>query len=223
MKGNRRSAAIIVLCAAAFACQPDAAELTGRVSHVSDGDSFVLDGSGRQDVRVRIARIDAPEQGQPHGDEARAALRTLIHRKKVRVEVDDTDDYGRLVGYVYVGEIDVGERMVAQGHAWAFRRYEPSRSLRDLEQAARAAKRGLWRAEDPVPPWEWRARERRRASTQNPECRIKGNINSRGVKIYHVPGSEHYDETRISMSRGERWFCTPAEARAAGWRAARSR
>ncbi len=47
---------------------------------------------------------------------------------------------------------------------------------------------------------------------------IKGNIGSRGEKIYHVPGSPYYDRTLIDESRGERWFCTVAEAEAAGWR-----
>ena len=49
-------------------------------------------------------------------------------------------------------------------------------------------------------------------------CLIKGNINSQGDRIYHVPGSPNYDETQIDERRGERWFCTPEEARAAGWR-----
>lgn len=49
------------------------------------------------------------------------------------------------------------------------------------------------------------------------DCLIKGNISSSG-RIYHLPGSDSYDATRIDESRGERWFCTEAEARAAGWR-----
>lgn len=53
------------------------------------------------------------------------------------------------------------------------------------------------------------------------ECNIKGNVNTRGERIYHVPGQKYYDETRISESHGERWFCTEEEARAAGWRRAR--
>jgi endonuclease YncB( thermonuclease family) len=51
-------------------------------------------------------------------------------------------------------------------------------------------------------------------------CRIKGNISQSG-QIYHVPGSPSYDQTKIDESKGERWFCTEAEARAAGWRAPR--
>ncbi len=52
-------------------------------------------------------------------------------------------------------------------------------------------------------------------------CRIKGNINGKGAKIYHVPGDVNYEGTRIDTGRGERWFCTEEEARAAGWRAVR--
>ncbi|PBC23666.1 hypothetical protein CK226_10020 [Mesorhizobium sp. WSM4311] len=53
-------------------------------------------------------------------------------------------------------------------------------------------------------------------------CNIKGNISyNTGEKIYHVPGQEYYSETRISMLKGERWFCSEAEAIAAGWRKAR--
>lgn len=52
-------------------------------------------------------------------------------------------------------------------------------------------------------------------------CNIKGNVSTRGERIYHVPGQKYYDETRISASHGERWFCSEEEARAAGWRKSR--
>lgn len=53
---------------------------------------------------------------------------------------------------------------------------------------------------------------------QSGDCRIKGNINTRGERIYHVPGQKYYEQTKISASHGERWFCSEEEARAAGWR-----
>lgn len=56
----------------------------------------------------------------------------------------------------------------------------------------------------------------------NYTCNIKGNISlNTGERIYHVPGQEHYSETIITPSKGERWFCSEDEARAAGWRNAR--
>lgn len=49
-------------------------------------------------------------------------------------------------------------------------------------------------------------------------CDIKGNINEKGEKIYHLPGTKWYPDTYIDETRGERWFCSEAEAREAGWR-----
>ena len=39
--------------------------------------------------------------------------------------------------------------------------------------------------------------------------------------VLAVPGGRYYDQTRINASKGERWFCTKSEARAAGWRRSR--
>lgn len=55
-------------------------------------------------------------------------------------------------------------------------------------------------------------------STNQPDCRIKGNISiETNKKFYHLPGMEDYESTRIDPTRGERWFCTESEAIAAGW------
>jgi hypothetical protein len=60
------------------------------------------------------------------------------------------------------------------------------------------------------------------ASVVSESCLIKGNISlNTGERIYHVPGQEYYSETRISLHKGERWFCSEEEARKAGWRRAR--
>ena len=57
---------------------------------------------------------------------------------------------------------------------------------------------------------------------KNSECNIKGNISVKtGTKIYHLPGMKYYDSTVIDPARGERWFCTEAEAIANGWRKSR--
>ncbi|MGN6917326.1 sunset domain-containing protein [Neisseria sp. P0017.S004] len=49
---------------------------------------------------------------------------------------------------------------------------------------------------------------------------MKGNIGNSG-RIYHVPGTAAYEKTKIDEAKGERWFCSEDEARAAGWRAPR--
>ena len=58
-----------------------------------------------------------------------------------------------------------------------------------------------------------------RPQTQTkPGCVIKGNVAASGERIYHVPGGEYYAVTRVNPAKGERWFCSEAEAREAGWR-----
>ena len=51
-------------------------------------------------------------------------------------------------------------------------------------------------------------------------CKIKGNVNAKGDKIYHMPGSQYYERTQIDIPQGERWFCTERQAKEAGWRSA---
>ena len=59
-------------------------------------------------------------------------------------------------------------------------------------------------------------------ATAAPGCDIKGNINSKGEKIYHQPGDSSYADTVITESKGERYFCSVADAVAAGWRPAKN-
>lgn len=199
-----------------------AEELLGRVISIADGDTLTLL-VDRQQTRVRLAQIDTPERGQPWARRARQALSEKVFRKDVRVEVVDVDRYGRTVGQVWLGDRDINREMVAEGHAWAFRRYLTDRSLLEDEKRAREAERGLWSQSMPVPPWEWRRGQRSAESSSDAgrDCNIKGNIARDGERIYHVPGQRYYAQTRISTGRGERWFCSEREAREAGWRKAR--
>lgn len=97
-----------------------------------------------------------------------------------------------------------------------------------MEAAAAAARVGIF---DGTAPRRAGFCSVRRTSSPNPvtrsmpvserSCAIKGNINRKGARIYHLPGQAHYDRTVIRTTQGERWFCTEAEAQAAGWRRAR--
>ena len=201
------------------------ATLSGS-ARVIDGDTLEVRGT-----RIRLHGIDAPESAQgcraggrrwPCGREATRALSRRIGGRTVACEERDRDRYGRTVAVCRIGGEDVNAWMVAAGWAFAYRRY--SRSYVAAETAAKGARRGVWRGEV-VAPWEWRKGKRlagaARAAEGNGRCTIKGNIGKGGRRIYHVPGGRYYAKTRIDTSRGERWFCTEAEARAAGWRKSR--
>jgi endonuclease YncB( thermonuclease family) len=160
--------AALILLAAAFA---SAAELHGKVIAVADGDSItVLDADKRQH-KVRIAAIDAPERRQAYGTRARQHLAELIFGKDVIVAWDKRDRYGRILGRVLAMEcaaqtcahtLDVGLAQIKAGYAWHYRRYANEQPARErqryaaAEQAARAQRAGLWRDDDPSPPWEFR-------------------------------------------------------------------
>ena len=138
-----------------------AAEYSGRIVGISDGDTLTLlvpDGASFKQVKVRLAEIDTPESKQPYGERARQALSDVAFGKQARVVVQDTDRYGRTVGRVYVGGVDVNAEMVKQGAAWAYRQYLKDQSLLRLEAEAKAAKQGLWGLPEAqrCPPWDWR-------------------------------------------------------------------
>jgi endonuclease YncB( thermonuclease family) len=206
----------------------------GKVTRVWDGDTVSVAVRGRE-IRVRLAGIDAPEHDQPYGPEAAERLAEMLDGADVRLEGDKTDRYGRRVAKVWVqpadcrqcGQtLDAGLGLLTQGLAWWYRRYASDQSEEDrgryefAETEARAKGAGLWADANPTPPWNWPRGNRAASTSSDPDCLIKGNISDNG-RIYHVPGQKYYDRTKISPSRGERWFCTEAEATAAGWRRAR--
>ena len=207
------------------------ADLAGR-ARVIDGDTIEV-----RKARIRLFGVDAPESAQSClagnrrwscGERATRALAARIDGRSVACEEHDRDQYGRIVAVCQYGGQDVNAWMVHEGWALAYRRY--SIAYVGEEAAARAAKRGLWRGEF-IPPWDWRRGDRlKSAQREAPRdsaggrrgCKIKGNIShNSGRRLYHMAGDPNYERTRISTSRGERYFCTEAESRAAGWRRAR--
>lgn len=215
-----------------FPCSIFAADLTGRVVGVRDGDTLtVLVEQVRHEIR--LSGIDAPERGQPYGNVAKQHLTDLVLNKQVRVEGDKTDRYGRIVGKVWVQSpdcpacgknLDVNLGLLTVGLAWWYRFYIAEQSDEDraryefAEYEAKSKKAGLWKDEDSVAPWDWR-KAHRALDEVSSECTIKGNISTNG-RIYHLPDQRYYAATRIDPSKGERWFCNEAEAQAAGWRKA---
>jgi len=132
----------------------DISEMEATVVRVIDGDTIEVDIIGMR-FKVRYIGIDTPEldDKQPEfralAQEATRLNRELIEGKVVRLEKDvsGTDDFGRLLRYVYVDDIFVNAELVRQGLAWA-EPYEPDTKYQDyleeLEAEARQAGRGLW-------------------------------------------------------------------------------
>ncbi|HWO73950.1 MAG TPA: thermonuclease family protein, partial [Dehalococcoidia bacterium] len=204
---------------------------TAIVVRVVDGDTIDVEIGGGT-ARVRYIGVDTPETVDPrrpvgcYGQEASARNRALVEGRAVELEKDvsETDAFGRLLRYVYVDGTMVNETLVREGYA-VVSTFPPDVKYADrflaAQQEARAAGRGLWGAcfaATPTPQPAARGCPQG-CVTPPPGCVIKGNVSqSTREKIYHVPGGEFYDATVIDPSRGERWFCTEAEALANGWR-----
>jgi hypothetical protein len=112
----------------------------------------------------------------------------------------------------------MGRELVSEGLAFAYRRYSMDYDL--VEKQAAVNGRGLHGNQIQSPAQFRKTRAVGRTPSSN-KCVIKGNISSKGERIFHVPGQKHYERTGIREDRGERWFCTREEALAAGWRPAR--
>jgi endonuclease YncB( thermonuclease family) len=152
----------LVLLFALAASPVLAEELRGRVVGITDGDTLTLLTPERREVKIRLAEIDTPESRQPYGTRARKALSDLAFRRDVRGKVQDTDRYGRTVGRIYAGRVDVNAEMVRREAAWVYRRYSHDPALLVLEDEARQAQRGVWVLPEAqrTPPWEWRQQRR---------------------------------------------------------------
>lgn len=149
-----------------------------KVINVIDGDTIIVaKPSGR--VRIRLDSIDCPEDGQDWGDTARYGLVKLIGGRRVRLEEHGTDIYGRTLATIYVQLADsndyqnVNERMVVLGHAWVMPQHfdhlpqDRQNKLVRLENWASSRKVGLWRAANPIPPWQWRKDHRSNEQAQS--------------------------------------------------------
>ncbi|MDR1935104.1 MAG: thermonuclease family protein, partial [Candidatus Accumulibacter sp.] len=97
---------------------------------------------------------------QAFGWRARQTLVSLTFRQNVTVIEDGQDRYGRTVGTVYVGRVNVNQELVRRGMAWAGRYQFSDPTLTRIEAEARRQKRGLWANPSPVPPWNFRKRKR---------------------------------------------------------------
>lgn len=199
------------------------------------GEARAVDGDTLRiaSTRIRLYGIDAPELHQlcgsgsrrkPCGRVAADWLGRAVNGAPVTCEPIELDRYGRTVAICRTGGIDLGGELVNRGLAVAYRRY--STRYVGAEVAARSRRLGMW-SDVFQSPSEFRASRRagkvKTAGEGAPSssCTIKGNVGAKGDRIYHIPGGRDYAKVRITPLKGERWFCSEADARAAGWRPVR--
>lgn len=230
----RICSALVLLLATSVLPLPAVALQTSSEPRAVDGDTIAI---GKD--RFRIWGIDAPEKAQnctrdgkdwACGEWSKQMLAADMAKGRVACEAVDRDRYNRIVALCRVDGVDLAEAQIKRGAAVAYSQY--TKRYVPFEQKAKAARKGVWGAEM-VNPSDYR---RGKTATKAPAaaaapasatpvaaakgCAIKGNINAKGVKIYHRPDQRDYAKTQITPATGEQMFCTEAEAKAAGFRAA---
>lgn len=188
--------------------------LEGRVVGVADGDTITVLGAGSRQARIRLQGIDAPESGQPFGQVSKRNLSDLIFDRRVTVEYEKTDRYGRILGKVLADGRDLNLEQVRAGLAWHYKYYQDEQTPEDrrlyanAETEARSARRGLWADANPTPPWDFRRGGRGRAD----DAEEAGPADGAGVPTpAPTPGRQRQSEgqkARASDQEGEAVYVT---------------
>jgi len=200
-----------------------------EVVRVVDGDTVDVSMDGKVE-RLRLIGINTPETVDPRkpvecfGKEASNKAKDILSGKKVFLENDSSqgerDKYDRLLRYVFLEDgTSFNSLMIKEGYAYEYTYDLPYKYQAEFKQAqkeAETSRAGLWGntcngKNTPVIT---------QTNESSGSCTIKGNINSKKEKIYHVIGCGSYNQTVINESQGELWFCSEEEAVSAGWRKA---
>lgn len=211
------------------------ADFTGKVTKVDDGDTLIVLHDGQEEL-VRLNGVDAPEKTQAFGRKAKQFTKDTALGKEITVLEHGKDDRGRTIGDVTLPDgTSLNKELVREGLAWWFWKHSQDKSLRDLEDEARAEKRGLWRDRTPIPPWVFRKIQKkqvpevadfeppRKASPSTKGVQADGAtgpvIGHRKSRIYHRPGCPGYG--KVSEQNAVQ-FANVEEAEEAGYTIARN-
>ena len=206
---------------ATFTPEPQAVSsgISGRATAIT-GDLMRVGGT-----LVHLEGIEAPAPSQPcyrpNGRRwgcaaaARAGLDRIVRGRSVTCAPSGQDDSGHVLARCAIdGTTDVGTELVRSGYVFAAKSL--FNSLSGEEDAARSAKAGIWQGEVSRPQ-EWRDQTWEEAKRDAPDgCPIKGLVRA-SAKLYALPWSADYARAKVRTERGERWFCSEDEAKAAGF------
>ena len=125
------------------------------VTDVTDGDTIKIEHQNKQ-IKVRLAGIDTPELKQVFGLESKKALEQKVLYKKVFIDGEKEDRYGRLIADIKIGSRWINKELVEEGYAWHYKQYSKNQELANAELKAKKSFKGLWKDDDPISPWNYR-------------------------------------------------------------------
>lgn len=155
-----RYSLIAVLCL--LATSASAETLTGIVVGIADGDTLTLLDANRQQHKIRLMGIDAPESHQPFGQKSKTQLSAMTFNREATAECGKIDKYHRRICKIVVAGVDINLEQIKSGMAWHYKQYANEQSPSDREDYtvgefnAKIRRLGLWSDKNPIPPWDWR-------------------------------------------------------------------
>lgn len=205
--------------------------LSGKVISVIDGDTIKVKLADGSEERVRMTLIDTPETKhpkvgvQPLGEEASEFTTAQLTDQDVVLELDvqERDQYGRLLAYVWMNDTLFNEVLIEKGYA-RVAVFPPNTKyvdqFRGIEENAKEKGIGIWSIENYAQEDGYNSgatNNKDGTALGDADCNglIKGNKNS---KIYHLPNGVNYDDV---SEQNIVWFCSETEAKTAGYREAK--
>lgn len=162
----KRFLSLVVMLLGLLVCNANATNiLQGLVVGVSDGDSLTMLDAEKRQHKIRLQGIDAPELKQAYGQKSKESLSKLVYNKTIKVHWFKKDRFGRTVGKVMLGDIDICLEQVRRGMAWHFKDYQDEQSVKDrdlydrAEVEARELRMGLWQDAAPIEPAVFRQKK----------------------------------------------------------------
>jgi micrococcal nuclease len=153
---KHRLMAGLVLALAALYPTLSWADFVARVVTVHEGDRLTIRHDGRSEI-IYLQDVDCPELKQPHGKQAKHAIAAYVGNRDVVVRSLKRDRHGRTTAEIFLQDgRNVGHELVKEGLAWSRPDTSQDQSLVEVEQLARAERKGLWSEPNPVPPWKWK-------------------------------------------------------------------
>lgn len=155
---------LICLCSFTYSKSNDVSKtFNGKVTAITDGDTFKLLKKDSTLIRVRIANIDCPERKQPFSKRAKQFTSDAIFGKNVKISVLKKDRYGRSIANVFYDDnLNLGKELLKAGMAWHYVKYSDDTALQELEDKARTDKVGLWQDPNSIAPWQWRSNKKKK-------------------------------------------------------------
>ena len=175
----------------------------GVVDQVMDGDTLKVRHESGKVYNVQLYGVKTPWLSQPGGKEAKEASRKLVEGKSVNIQVVNVNPNGTTVGVVAINDqYSLQAFLVGSGMAWVYDGHcelKMCTQWNAMEKQARTAERGLWKEENPVPPWKWRAGSKNTATAKK-KTTVKRKKPVRRKKTVAKPAAQKKTAADISIN-----------------------